>query len=102
MELAIGKPIGAPHSAAPTEADICRLEKISWDANVEHVVIWYRDQIAQLRERLRETERACKLADDRRRNAQEATWRRAAYVVEYYTGRDLDQMDEEYTKETAR
>jgi len=78
------------------------LEKVSWDANVAHVVIWYRDQIAQLHDRLRETERAWKLEDDRRRSAQEATWRRAAYVVEYYTGRDLDQMDEEYTKETAR
>ena len=40
--------------------------------------------------------------DDRRRAAQQATWQRAAHVVDYYTGRDLDQMDEEYTKETAR
>lgn len=40
--------------------------------------------------------------DDRRRAAQQATWQRAAHVVDYYTGRDLDLMDEEYTKETAR
>lgn len=40
--------------------------------------------------------------DDRRRAAQHATWQRAAHVVDYYTGRDLDLMDEEYTKETAR
>lgn len=66
MESPMGKPIETPHSPAPTEADICRLEKVAWDANVEHVVIWYRDQIAQLRERVRETEQAWKLEYDRR------------------------------------
>jgi hypothetical protein len=102
MELAMGKPIATPHIKAPDEAEICRLEKAAWDVNAEHVVIWYRDQIAQLRARQRETERAWKLEDDRRRNAQQATWRRASHVVAYYTGRDLDLMDEEYTKETGR
>lgn len=102
MELVMGKPHSQPHRPAPSEADICRLEKVAWDANVEHVLIWYREQVEQLRQRLRETERAWKLEDDRRRGAQEATWRRASHVVDYYTGRDLDQMDEEYTKETAR
>lgn len=98
MEWSMGKPIETPHSPAPTETDICRLEKVAWDASVAHVVIWYRDQIAQLRERVRETEQAWKLADDQRRRE----WQHAAQVVDYYTGRDLDQMNEEYGTERLR
>lgn len=98
MEVAIAETHSQPHRVVPSEADICRLEKVAWDAHVEQVVIWYRDQIAQLRERVRETERALKLEADRR----QAAWNRAAYVVEYYTGRDLDLMDEEYEKEKSK
>ena len=95
MGLAIVKPRRPPHRDAPSEADICRLEKAAWDANVEAVVIWYRDLIEQLRERVRETERALKLESDRRQRE----LRHAAHVVEYYTGRDLDLMEEQYQRE---
>lgn len=92
MGLAMGIPHRKPHSPAPSEADICRLEKAAWDANVEPVLIWYRDQIEQLRERVRETEQALKLEVDRR----QAEWRQAAQVVKYFTGQDLDLMEQEY------
>ena len=87
-----------PHRT-PTEADICVLEKAAWDANVEHVVIWYRDQITQLRERLRESQRALKVEHDQSNSAVQATWKRAAHVVEYFTGRSLDEMDAELDRE---
>ena len=29
----------------------------------------------------------------------QATWTRAAYLVEYYTGRDLDQLEADYVRE---
>lgn len=96
MVASMGKPHRKPHSPTPSGADICRLEKAAWDANVDAVLVWYRDQIAQLRERVRETERALKLESDRR----QAEWARAAYLVEYYTGRDLDLLDEELKKES--
>lgn len=49
------------------------------------------------------TARVCndKTCDERRRSAQEQTWRRAAHLVNYYTGRDLDVLDDEYMKETG-
>lgn len=31
-------------SSAPPEDEINRLEKAAWDANVDHVLVWYRDQ----------------------------------------------------------
>lgn len=40
-------------------------------------------------------------ADDRLRAAQEATWRRAADVVDYETGRDLDILEAAYNEDTA-
>lgn len=42
----------------PSEADICRLEKLAWDENLDRVLVWYRDQIEQLRARVRKSERA--------------------------------------------
>lgn len=36
---------------------------------------------------------------ERRRLAQQQTWRRAAELVEYYTGRELDVLEAEYAKE---
>ena len=41
-------------------------------------------------------------ADERRRAAQEATWRRAAQVVDYETGRDLDLLEEAFIEDTDR
>lgn len=49
----------------PTKDDIDSLEKVAWDARVEHVLIWYRDTIEQLRQRVRESERATKLEHER-------------------------------------
>jgi hypothetical protein len=40
--------------------------------------------------------------DDRRRAAQEATWRRAADVVDYMTGRDLDILESEYVEDCVK
>lgn len=36
----------------PTEADINRLEKAAWDAGVDGVLVWYRDQRDLLRSAL--------------------------------------------------
>ena len=52
-------------SRPPTDDEINVLEKVAWDADVEHVLIWYRDRIDQLRERLREADRAMKLERQR-------------------------------------
>ncbi len=49
----------------PTEDDINRLEKAAWDSNVDRVLVWYRDQIQHIRNRMREADHAAKL--DRRR-----------------------------------
>lgn len=51
-------------SRRPSEDDINRLEKAAWDAKVDHALVWYRDQIDQLRERLREADRAAKQHSD--------------------------------------
>ena len=60
-------PPGDPAAPAsgPTEDEINRLEKAVWDANVDHVLVWYRDQIDHLRERMREADRAAKLERQR-------------------------------------
>lgn len=42
------------------------------------------------------------VCDERVRLARESTWRRAAMLVDYYTGRDLDVLDDEYRQETGR
>ena len=39
--------------------------------------------------------------DDRLRAAQQATWQRAARVVDYETGRDLDLLEEAYVEDTG-
>ena len=33
------------YSSAPTEDEVNRLEKAAWDANVDRVLVWYRDRI---------------------------------------------------------
>lgn len=62
MGGSMGKPDRTPHSHVPSQPDIDTLEKLAWDAHVEHVVIWYRDQIAELLARVRETERELTLS----------------------------------------
>lgn len=62
MGGSMGKPDRTPHSPVPSQPDIDTLEKLAWDAHVEHVVIWYRDQIAELLARVRETERELTLS----------------------------------------
>ncbi len=43
-------------SPAPTEDDINRLEGAAWAADAAMTLVWYRDTIDMLRQRLRETE----------------------------------------------
>lgn len=95
MDLSMGETHRRPHRGAPTEVEICRLEKAAWDADVEHVVIWYREQIQQLRESLRVTERAWKLDADRR----VVERLNAEVVVAFYTGQDLDILEQQYAEE---
>lgn len=95
MERSIGETHRRPHRGAPTEVEICRLEKAAWDADVEHVVIWYREQIQQLREAVRMTERAWKLDADQKTVER----RNAEVVVAFYTGQDLDVLEQQYAEE---
>lgn len=55
--------ISAPDGEAvpgPSEADINRLEKAAWDSGTDRVLVWYRDQIGHLRNRMREADRFAK------------------------------------------
>ncbi len=45
----------------PSEDEVNRLEKAAWDAGVDRALVWYRDQIQHLRDRLREADQAMKL-----------------------------------------
>lgn len=90
-----------------TPAQMATLRELAEDLESIVKVVSSRDGDATARQHARaEAVRAAIAAlgasDDRRREAQEATWRRAAHVVDYMTGRDLDILESEFREDCEK
>ncbi|HEX8030309.1 MAG TPA: hypothetical protein VF491_17665 [Vicinamibacterales bacterium] len=72
----------------PTQAQIDRLEKAAWDSHTDGVLVWYRDQIQHLRDRMREADRAMKLDRQRAIRAESAFAAQAQEIADLTAARD--------------